>query len=85
MHAIGPADDVLLDRMTKAALSGCVAAVELPEGTLAEILDRLRGAVEPLALWSALREIDRPGGPWTPSPAAREAGVRGAPTAELLQ
>jgi hypothetical protein len=59
VHAIGPADDVLLDRMTRAALSGCVAAVELPEGTLAEILDRLRGA----ALWSPLDAVaGRPGG-----------------------
>lgn len=79
VHAIGPADDELIGLFARAALSGCVAVVEIP-GSLPEVLERLRAAVPPVELWSALRGI----GSWRPSAAARIAGAKGAPAAELL-
>jgi hypothetical protein len=87
VHVVGPADDAVLDRMVRAALGGCVAVVEGAGSTLSQVLDRLRSSVEPVLLWSALREIDVPGEsrrPWTVTPAIREAGSKGAPTAELV-
>lgn len=86
VHVIGPADDGLLQRMVRAALAGCVAIVETPETTLEEVLDRIRRSVEPDLLWPALREILMPGeaAAWTVTRAIREAGVKGAPTADLV-
>jgi hypothetical protein len=86
VHAIGPVDDALLPKLVQAALSGCVAVLEVPGDSAASVLERLRGAVEPDLLWAALREVVFVGEPrrvWSPTPAIREAGMKGAPSADL--